>query len=48
VNCRRKVFLKKSNREVFMKSLLKRRKGNKGKQERKGEKPYVSRNLFRQ
>jgi hypothetical protein len=47
VNYKKTVFSEKLKTEVFMKSLLKRRNGNKGRQGRKEAKLYGLRNLFR-
>jgi hypothetical protein len=47
VNCRRTVFSGRLKKEVFMKSLLKRRSGNKWRHEREKEKLCGSGNLFR-
>jgi hypothetical protein len=47
VNYRRTVFSGKLKKEVFMKSLPKRRNGNKGRHEREREKLCGLGNLFR-
>jgi len=47
VNCKRTVSSRRLKTGVFMRSLPKRRKGNKGRQEREGEKLFGLGNLFR-